>query len=443
MGLRNVSRWASYRRDMEASIGALNTTTLSGAGAGAAKDAPTTSLPRPWTHNKARDNDDQAFINQTDLTWKVATGAVKHTVTGGSISRWEKLERDNLRVRRQSGNGQHRGAVDRHVVPQPGHQRVARLHENPAGPEHGEGRHRRAVRAGPARVHAAVEGRARGALRLLRHAARKQTALELGSASTRARSSAPTTCGAAGPGLIWQPTNAPVVLHLVEQRLQPVGRARRLRRDVDQPQRAQPVPRYPRWTYNYEVGDDVGFTAERCACGRRSSASRRPTRAYTDPAGRPHQAQGKRRVDGVEFELAGSITTQWDVYAGLAYMDGQIIESDPLTEGKHMTVAPWSGSLWTVLPFLTASPNGWQVGGGTLRLVVALDRRPEPRARCRSYLTSGTRWSATSSRNGTSSSMSLNIFDEKYYVGGYQNNPNRVLPGQPLTGLFTLRYRFN
>ena len=27
-----------------------------------------------------------------------------------------------------------------------------------------------------------------------------------------------------------------------------------------------------------------------------------------------------------------------------------------------------------------------------------------------------------------------NIFDKKYYVGGYQNNPNRVLPGQPLTG---------
>ena len=36
-----------------------------------------------------------------------------------------------------------------------------------------------------------------------------------------------------------------------------------------------------------------------------------------------------------------------------------------------------------------------------------------------------------------------NIFDEKYYVGGYQNNPNRVLPGQPVTGLLTLRYRFN
>ena len=45
------------------------------------------------THNKARDNDDQVFINQTDLTWKVATGAVKHTVTGGLDLAWERLER--------------------------------------------------------------------------------------------------------------------------------------------------------------------------------------------------------------------------------------------------------------------------------------------------------------------------------------------------------------
>ena len=36
----------------------------------------------------------------------------------------------------------------------------------------------------------------------------------------------------------------------------------------------------------------------------------------------------------------------------------------------------------------------------------------------------------------------INISDKKYYVGGYQNNPNRVLPGQPLTGLMTFHYRF-
>ena len=36
----------------------------------------------------------------------------------------------------------------------------------------------------------------------------------------------------------------------------------------------------------------------------------------------------------------------------------------------------------------------------------------------------------------------FNIFDKVYYVGGYQNNPVRVLPAQSATALLTFRYRF-
>ena len=36
-----------------------------------------------------------------------------------------------------------------------------------------------------------------------------------------------------------------------------------------------------------------------------------------------------------------------------------------------------------------------------------------------------------------------NIGDEKYYFGGYQNNPNRVLPGLPRSAAVTLRYNFD
>ena len=35
-----------------------------------------------------------------------------------------------------------------------------------------------------------------------------------------------------------------------------------------------------------------------------------------------------------------------------------------------------------------------------------------------------------------------NLTDETYYVGGYQNNPNRVLPGSPRAYAVTLRYIF-
>ena len=36
-----------------------------------------------------------------------------------------------------------------------------------------------------------------------------------------------------------------------------------------------------------------------------------------------------------------------------------------------------------------------------------------------------------------------NIADKTYYIGGYNNSPNRVLPGQPRSASVTLRYNFN
>jgi catecholate siderophore receptor len=35
-----------------------------------------------------------------------------------------------------------------------------------------------------------------------------------------------------------------------------------------------------------------------------------------------------------------------------------------------------------------------------------------------------------------------NVADKTYYVGGYQNSPNRVIPGAPRTVAVTLRYMF-
>jgi catecholate siderophore receptor len=35
-----------------------------------------------------------------------------------------------------------------------------------------------------------------------------------------------------------------------------------------------------------------------------------------------------------------------------------------------------------------------------------------------------------------------NAADDTYYIGGYQNNPNRVIPGEPRSYNITLRYSF-
>jgi outer membrane receptor protein involved in Fe transport len=36
-----------------------------------------------------------------------------------------------------------------------------------------------------------------------------------------------------------------------------------------------------------------------------------------------------------------------------------------------------------------------------------------------------------------------NLTDKLYYIGGYQNAPNRVLPGQPRSVGVTLSYNFD
>ena len=273
VGLRNVTRWASYRRDMEASIGgAEHDDARRRAGH---RNTPYDQLATTLTHNKARDNDDSVFINQTDVTWKVATGAIKHTVTGGLDLAWEKLDRDDLCVRRQSRDRQDRGAVDRHVLPQPGHQRVAQLHEDAADPQHLQGRHRRGVRAGPDRVHAAVEGRARRALRLLRLATQQTALSPLGANTGPFERTDNLWSGRAG--LIWQPTNAQSYYVSWSNGYNPSGELgvygasstnlNALNQFLD-----------PEETYNYEVGA-TGTSRRRCACARRSSASRRPMRA--------------------------------------------------------------------------------------------------------------------------------------------------------------------
>ena len=82
---------------------------------------------------------------------------------------------------------------------------------------------------------------------------------------------------------------------------------------------------------------------------------------YVDPAIGQTVLGGKRRVDGIEFEASGSITPNWDIYSGIAFMDGEIIQGTPATIGKTpLGVAKVAGNVWTVYRL----GGGWEIGGG-------------------------------------------------------------------------------
>ena len=142
-------------------------------------------------------------------------------------------------------------------------------------------------------------------------------------------------------GVIWQPTNCTVVLRFVGQLVQSVRRARRLRRNRADNLNAINQNLDPEKSQNYEVGAQWDLRRA-CRCARRSSGTRRPTRACPTRSTGFTVLEGKRRVDGIEFEATGSITRNWDIYSGIAFMDGEIVTGPAERRARRRSAWPTS-----------------------------------------------------------------------------------------------------
>ncbi len=83
----------------------------------------------------------------------------------------------------------------------------------------------------------------------------------------------------------------------------------------------------------------------------------------------------KRRTNGLEFEVAGNVTDNWEVFGGVAFMDAKILEvaenvdastgvlsrADPRFKGERARNTPTATlNLWSTYSFL----DNWKVGGG-------------------------------------------------------------------------------
>jgi catecholate siderophore receptor len=147
--------------------------------------------------------------------------------------------------------------------------------------------------------------------------------------------------------------------------------------------------------------------------------------------------EGQRRVDGLEIQLAGQITPNWEIYSGIAFMDATIVTGPANVQGRTpLGVADVAGNIWTVYKL----GGGWDVGGG-LRHSSGFWLNDANTGEAPKY----TVYDATVAYVRPSYEVRLNvqnIGDKTYYTGGYQNNPNRVLPGSPRAFAVTLRYTF-
>lgn len=170
----------------------------------------------------------------------------------------------------------------------------------------------------------------------------------------------------------------------------------------------------------------------------------------------------KRRTDGIEFEAAGRITPNWEVFSGLALMDAEILEvaeqsngtaADPRYAGKRPRNTPnYTFNLWTTY----ALGGGWKLGGGVEVKGERYGYNPSNSNPAQYPTLPGSsefhpntapsydRWDAMVSYEQKAWSVRLNVknvFDEVYYDAIYDNGPFTV-PGTGRQFILTSELKF-
>jgi catecholate siderophore receptor len=430
--LRNITRIAKYERSVEATISTLSGTDMNGAAVTPNTPLELLRVTRNHDSGRTRDNDDDALINQTDVIWKLRTGRVKHTLlTGVELAR-EKLDRIGYTL---DANPNQAGA-------QAPTSFTSLLNPDPSA---------QLTYAKVPNVRALAEGKTAAAYVQDQFEFSEQWKALLGVRYDHYKAEARTEnilagTTATGPfsrtekmwsgrgGVILQPTQTQSYYVSIGNSYNPSGELGVYGQNGTN---LNPVNEdlSPEKNVGYEAGATWDFPNGmqlRAAIFRNEKSNARKLEEDGSTL-----LTGKRRVDGIELQLAGYILPNWEVYAGVAFMDGQIVSAPANIQGKvPLGVADIAGNVWTVYKL----GGGWEIGGGVRGTsgfwLNDANTGEVPSAAIVDLTAAYVKSNYEVRLNVT------NAADKTYYIGGYQNNPNRVIPGEPRTYTVTLRYAF-
>ena len=438
LSLRNTLRWANYQRESESTIATLTTTDVNGAPVTRSTPLSLLRVTRNHDSGRTRDNDDTALINQTELTWKVSSGAVKHTVLAGLELAQERLDRRNyiLDADPALAGAQQPTSMTSFLNPNPNTQLSYTKTPNLDS----------VAEADTAALYVQDQlelSREWKALFGLRYEHYKSSAQAIRASAVSGAAVGPFSrtdnmlSGRAG--LIWQPTTAQSYYVSYGNSYNPSGELGTYGGTAATQLSAVNQNLEPEKNQNYEVGaqwDLLTGLQLRAAIFRTEKTNAR----MADPASGLTVLEGKRRVDGVEFGASGSITRNWDVYSGIAFMDGEIVRGAANVQGNTpLGVADVAGNVWTIYRL----GGGWEIGCGARgQKGTWLTDTNLPGSTIPSYVV----FDATVAYVQKQYEIRLNVYnlaDKTYYIGGYNNSPSRVLPGQPRAAALTVRYNFN
>lgn len=143
---------------------------------------------------------------------------------------------------------------------------------------------------------------------------------------------------------------------------------------------------------------------------------------------------GLQRTDGIELGAAGRIAKDWTIFAGYAYMDGEIVEANNATEGNDSLNTPeHSGSIWLRYDI----GLGFDLGAGMYAKSSSYTNAANT-----TELPGYARFDAGGGWTGEQIYVRLNVlnlFDTVHYDAG---STNYVYPGVPLSGQLTVGATF-
>jgi len=433
VSLRNTFRATDAKRQSESTI---SQTLVDSTGAALSPATPLSNLLAVRNHdgNRTRDNDDTAIINQTDLTWKLSVAGMQHTVlTGLELSR-EKLNRWNytLDANPALAGVQTPTSNTPYLNPDPNTQlsysKTPNLRSNANGDT--------VALYAQDQMELNKYWKALFGLRWEQFKALAQTMNYVTAALTAGPFQRTDRMLSGRAGLIWQPDDAQSYYVSYANSYNPSGELGVYAGTAQTSLTAVTQNLPPEENRNYELGAQWNVLQGlqlRSALFRTEKINQRIANSITNIL----ELAGKRRVEGVEFELSGSITPNWDVYGALALEDGKIVKATVNQGNTPLGVPDVAGSIWTVYRL----GAGWEAGGG-LRYNSGFNLTDANNGSVPAY----TVVDATLAYVQRKYEVRLNAYnltDKLYYVGGYQNAPNRVLPGQPRSASVTLRYNFD
>lgn len=431
--LRNTTRLGRYERQLEATISTLRATDRNGVAVTPGTPMEDLVVTRNHDGGRTRDNDDSTFINQTDLTWKLDAGGMKHTILGGLELAREKLHRWNyvLDADPNTAGTQAPTSVTSLLDPDPYTSLTYTKTPNVRARAQGD----TVATFVQDQVELNEQLKALLGIRWERYKAEATTSNYITGVVASGPFSRTDKMVSGRAGLIWQPTPTQSYYIATGNSFSPSGELgvyggtgtnlSVANQELD-----------PEENRGYEAGATWDFRDGlqlRAALFRNEKTNAR----MTDATGTAVLA-GKRRVDGIEIQLAGNITPNWEIYSGIAFMDAKIVTGPANVQGKvPLGVADVAGNVWTVYKL----GGGWELGGG-VRHSSGFWLNDANTGEVPKY----TAYDATVAYvrpNYEIRLNALNLSDETYYTGGYQNNPNRVLPASPRGVSLTVRYTFD